>query len=266
MTTRCSLALIKLDRRLRRQRIFTHQGEEQKWLFPIITHEGTNLLRYILYWYPNIGNQLIFNLLSSNDTNMQLIGGWHIIGRSFQDNTYLSMADALIKDKIEYRRLAADIASQAIGHDEFKHRAERQLMMFFNDPDEEVRAQAADVFRNIDPSDFLRFRRLAEAYLESAAFDEKGSFAFLHAIGEAACDVNDLVIRAAEVVIEDIEKRGNVGGRRHMDLHQLQDLIKREYATSEHESHLRTRLLNVIDKMLKLELYGVEEILKPHER
>ncbi len=138
--------------------------------------------------------------------------------------------------------------------------------MFFKDPDEEVRAQAADVFRNIDPSDFLRFRRLGEAYLESAASDEKGLFAFLNAINQAACDVDDLVIRAAEVVIKDIEERGNVGGRRELNLHQLRDLIKREYAASEGDAQLRTRFLNIIDKMLSLEIYGVQEILKPHER
>jgi hypothetical protein len=74
------------------------------------------------------------------------------------------------------------------------------------------------------------------------------------------------VIRAAEVIIEDIRKHGNVHGRRHTDLHQLQDLIKREYSNSESNLCLRARLLDVIDGMLKLELYGVEEIVKPYER
>jgi hypothetical protein len=197
---------------------------------------------------------------------MQLIGGWHIIGRSFQDSAYSGMADALMKEKAEYRRLAAEIASQAMVHDEFQHRAEHQLKMLFNDPDEQVRAQAGDAFRNIDAADFFRFRALAEAYLESAAFNEKSSFAFLDAIRRASCDVHDLVIRAAEIVIEDIEKQGNAGGRRQMNLHQLQDLIKLEYSASENDAHRRTRFLDLIDKMLSLELYGVEEILKPHER
>jgi hypothetical protein len=74
------------------------------------------------------------------------------------------------------------------------------------------------------------------------------------------------VIRAAERFVVNCEPNSESGGRRHLDLHQLQGLLKREYAASEKNPELRKRLLNVIDVMLQKELYGTEEIVKAHER
>ena len=63
----------------------------------------------------------------------------------------------------------------------------------------------------------------------------------------------------------DIEANGDANSR-HLDLHQLQDLLQREYNVSENDSELRGRLLDVLDSMLEKELYGTDEILKSHER
>jgi hypothetical protein len=82
----------------------------------------------------------------------------------------------------------------------------------------------------------------------------------------ATCDIYPLVTRAAERLIADLEQHGTGGGRRYSDLHQLQDLIKTQYAASEHAPDVRKRLLDVIDAMLERELYGVDVIIKAHER
>jgi hypothetical protein len=87
-----------------------------------------------------------------------------------------------------------------------------------------------------------------------------------HALDEAECKVDDIVISATEGLIADIKRNGNAAGRRTMDLHRLQDIIKDEYASSESDPNLRRRLLDLIDNMLQLELYGVDKIIKAHER
>ena len=46
-----------------------------------------------------------------------------------------------------------------------------------------------------------------------------------------------------------------------MDLHQLKDLIKTEYSASEDDSAMRKRLLDVIDQMVMLQLYGWMKLL-----
>lgn len=266
LAVRCFRAWEDVRRRSKARRGGKSNGESHNWLSPIITHQGTQLLPYLLYWVPDSAKRLLYRLLLSGNETMRMIAAWHIFRRGFQDMSYSPMADVLLGDGSAYRKLAADIASHSVIHDEFRHRAVKQVIAFFNDEEKEVRGQAADVFRNIEPDEFVRFYDLAETYLESRAFEEDTSFAFFHALEGATCEVSALVIEAAEKLIADFQKNGTAGGRRHMDLHQLQDLIKREYAASERDPALRTRLLDVVDLMLSRELYGVDEIIKAHER
>ncbi len=94
------------------------------------------------------------------------------------------------------------------------------------------------------------------------------SRAFFYALKKGECNVHELVIASAErlITIHGRNEPGRAQPRRHRGIDELQDLLKREYAASENDPELRERFLDVIDKMLELGLYGVDEILKAHER
>jgi hypothetical protein len=241
------------------------EGRSAISLSPLITHQGTYLLPYLLPWVPDVGRRLLDSLLNSGDETMRMIGAWHVMRHSFQEPAYAPEADRLIEAGKVYRRLAADVASHAITSEECRDRAERQLIRFFNDEDNQVRQQAAEVFRQIEPNEFARFSDLAEAYLASRAFDHD-AFAFFHALEQATTSVHALVISAAQQIIANLEVNGATGTTNYVDLHQLQGLLTREYAASENDPELRRRLLDVIDVMLEREMYGADEILKAHER
>jgi hypothetical protein len=234
-------------------------------LSPLITHHGVHLLTYILAAVPEVGERLVKMLQASDDETMRMVGGWFIIRLSFQGQKYIAEADHLIEEGIMYRRLAADVAARSITHEEFRDRAERLLIRFFNDEDKHVRQQADHVFREILPDDFVRYTNLAWAYLKSQSFKIDGSYAFFDALEKAICPTYELVISVAELIVSDLSKDAQTGGLLR-DLHHLKDLLKREYTASENNPELRKRLLDVIDKMLERELYGTEEILKVHER
>lgn len=234
-------------------------------LSPLITPHGTRLFPYILHWVPDIGRRLLNQLLNCGDETKRIVAAWHVMNRSFQDPSYVREADEFIEEGNVFRRLAADVASQAIITEEFRERAERQLLRFFNDEDKAVRKQAADVFRHVDPAEFARFYRLAEAYVASRAFEDD-AFGLFDALEKATSSVHELVVFAAERLIAEFEAQEGTAGRRSLDLNQLQGLLKREYGVSENDPELRRRLLDVIDTMLERDLYGTEEIVKAHER
>lgn len=255
----------RVERLARKRRARLAEHGESKWWSPLLTHQGVYLLPFLLHSVPATGRRLLYRLVVEGDDTSRMIGAWHIFRRSFQDAQYAPLADALAGDGVIYKRLLADIASHAVTVDEYRYRAESLLRSSFDDDDKQVRSQAADVFRNIKPDEFDRNRQIAEWYLNSKAF-ESDSWAFFHALDEAECKVDDIIISATERIIDDIERNGSAAGRRSMDLHQLQDIIKKEYASSEDDLDLRRRLLDLIDNMLKLELYGVDTIIKAHER
>ena len=82
------------------------------------------------------------------------------------------------------------------------------------------------MFREIDPNEFSRFSSLAEAYLTSRAFEDD-LFPFFHALDEATSGVHELVIRAAEKLIANLQKNGHTGDDRLSYFHQLRALLKK---------------------------------------
>lgn len=196
---------------------------------------------------------------------MRLVATWHITCASYNDSSYVALADTLERSSLNARRLASDIASRAVVEDTYRDRAIRNLLRYFDDDDPMVRKEASGVFRSIPSQQFAPFMGLAQAYVTSKAF-ETDSFAFLHALQGAHCNVAGLVVAAAEKFIVDLKAGGEAAKGRDMDFHQLKDLIKTEYAASENNPALRKRLLDVIDQMLMLELHGADEITKSHER
>lgn len=254
-----------IERAIRQRSASAGSPDESYWLAPLVTHHGVSLLPYILRSVPEVGHRLLYRMIVQGDPNTRAIAAWLVFWQSFQVEVFCSLADALARDGVVYRRLMADVASHAIEDAEFRYRAEIILRRSFNDDDKEVRSQAADVFRNVKPDQFDRYRELAYDFIRSSAF-EAGSYGFFHALERAECKVDDIVVAATKILMEDIGKNGNAAGRRSMDLHQLQDIIKKEYAVSEGDPPLRAKILDLIDSMLKMELYGVDAIVGAHER
>lgn len=236
-----------------------------QYLSPLVTYSGTRLLQYFFHYDSGKSSHLITKLLDSGDETMCFIAAWHIITQSYQHHEFIEIADKLVTLGPVYRRLAADIAVGAILDDGFCDRAQAQLEVFFNDPDKMVRDQASDVFRKVKGGNFERFTGLAKTYLGSKAY-EGHSYSFFSALGEATCDVLDLVIESTERLVKYIEISGNNGGHQFMDLHRVQDLIKKEYVSSENNPVARKRILDIIDHTLIHEIYGAEDIVKAHER
>lgn len=235
------------------------------WLAPLATHAATHLIASLLAQRPDVGRELVDRLVSSDRDEFRLVGAWHVIRASYSDASYIDLADRLAATDARSRRFAAALAADAAAHRELRDRAERQLTAYFHDTDVDVQAQAAQVFRNVDPREFNGWKSLAEAFIASPAFDRE-SWSFLHLLETAAGDTGELVVAAAERVIADLDAHGTAGGRRVSELHNLQDLIRRDYSSTESNEKLRERLLDVIDQMLKRNLYGAESIIKAHER
>jgi len=236
-------------------------------LSPLITLEGVRLFLYIFRLLPKLGDELVSSLLNSGEKKMELVGAWLIFYESHRNEAYIERADALTNLSLDHRRLMADVTADALKwtDNEDRHRTENLIIGFFFDEDEEVRKLSADVFRNIPPNEFENYRSLAGTFLRSPAYANNG-FAILHILQVATCDVLDLVLEAAHQITADIAEKGDQGGRRSLDLHQLKDLLKREYVSSESRPESRKKILDLIDLMLLKELYGVESIVNVHER
>lgn len=237
---------------------------QRRSLATVSTRAGATLLPAMVRKAPATGERLIVGLVTSEDEVMRAIGAFYLISASFYYDSYVARADSLLSERPEFNRLAAEGASEAIVGGELTQRALAAIGIYFDSPDRETRKHAAEVFRNVQPEHFVRFVPLARDYIKSAAFQDE-SFPFFHALGKATIDVTDLVILAAEELVN-IVVSGAAANRRATDFHQLRELLTNAYATTDFSPEHRKRLLDVLDTMLSREIYGVDDVLKAHER
>jgi hypothetical protein len=237
-------------------------GDDQSTA-PLVTDAARHLLQFVMAQVPDVGRGLVKRLLASSNETFRLVGAWHALRASYA--SYTRLADEMASLGPRQRRLAAALAADAAVHDEFRDRAEGELIKYFDDEDHLTREQAAQVFREIRDRDFREYRRLATAYVASQAFDGE-SWSFLRLLEKGTGDLQDLVVAAAERVVADLARNGTAGGRRVSELRTLQDLIRRDYGATENNEQLRSRLLDVIDAMLVGDFYGSEAIVKDHDR
>ncbi|MFM0126731.1 NACHT domain-containing protein [Paraburkholderia sediminicola] len=230
----------------------------------LATRFATGILPAMVRDMPTTGERLILGMLGAKDDAVRAVGGWYVLSASFYYDHYIKRADQLLVDMPAWNGLAADAASEAIVKGELTQRAYAAISTYFDSEDKQVRDKAREVFRNIGPDNFGRSTALARKYVDSAAFTDD-SFVFFHALDKATCAVTELVVIAAERLVNMVIE-GNTANQRATDLHQLRDLLSREYVATEHSPELRKRLLDVLDTMLAHEMYGADDVLKAHER
>lgn len=244
------------------RRVVVHDGEPD--VTPLMTHIGVRALYHVLHGAPDIGRELLDFLLGSSDDTAHLIGAYHLFREAFGDDTIVVRADALIEVDLSHRMLAADVAAGNLAHAATRSRAVKLLLRFFNDPDRGVRIEAADCFRHLKHDDLEPYRALIASFVASQAFEED-NFAFFMLLKDTAKDVHNEVLAAAERLIEIASCLTN-GSQHQNAIHYLDDLIIREYAALSARPDQRSRVLNVIDRMLELGLSRADEIVSAHER
>lgn len=270
LTIRCCLvnpiySVLRSDNKraagLLRQLVFRSDGIE---LTPLTTNQGLRALYYILHGCPNVGLELLDLLLKSDDETQRLIGTFHLFREAYYDAELVEHADALVLKDDTHRNIAASAAAKHLAYAEYRSRAEKQLVLFFDDPVKEIRSKAANCFRNLENEDLSLFRPLLSKFIQSKAFEEE-NFSFFLLLKESKQQTFEEVVLASERVIQLVEDNVKKGTS-FREMHYLDDLILREYAAVAAQPEVRHRLLDVIDKMLFLGLYGTEKIVQEHER
>lgn len=230
-------------------------------LSPLISRQGIYLFPYIFNSLPELANELVTELFECVDETKQLIAAWLVFCESFRADTYLDRADELASVSIDHRRLFATVTADSISWTGNRYRAEALLKEFFFDEDELTRKHSANAFSKISGVDVEKYRELISIFITSPAFPGH-SYAVLHMLENATCDVLDLVISVSERLVMD----ANQDRRRAIDSYHLESIIKKEYTSSESNTEARKKILDLIDLMMSTEMYGVDNIVAAHDR
>ena len=142
---------------------------------------------------------------------------------------------------------------------------EDALVSMFNDPNEDVRSEAANCFRRFEGDDLGGYEHLIAQFVLSDAFP-KNRFPLLIALERTTAKLPEVTLSACERFIEVAGlAAGDISTREAGDADTVIKLTLRTYQQSSDDS-IRARSLDLIDKLMEFGAYGIHGALEEIDR
>jgi len=173
-------------------------------------------------------------------------------------------ADCVTGDEAQ-RNGAAIIAAANAFNPDCRKFCEYALASFFDDPSEDVRDSASRCFLRAKARDLEDSQALIRSFLSSKCFPKNGEFLIMGLKGSTA-DLSGVIVEVCEAVLVALEASPDKPfGRLYLAAKDLAELVFRAYAQSEDQDY-RSRCLDMIDRFVAAQAYGVARQLVEYER
>lgn len=166
----------------------------------------------------------------------------------------------------EFQRLgAAEVMAANLKVNAYRSVCEESLALLFDDPSPQIRVAASSWFDNFEGSGLGNFSSLVARFVESEAF-VGNEFRLFRALEYSTA-------RLAEVTLSACERFVDVAGLSASDVRTSNagdatyviPLILRVYRESS-DDQMRTRCLDLVDRLMELGAFGIEQALEDFER
>ena len=203
-------------------------------------------------------------MLASEDAEAREAGGVMAAFAALEWSRPELMEQALSGD-IHVRKGVAEVCAERVDRTSDAGLATASLIRLMNDDEDEVRKAAAAVAPHLREHPLQPFAQLLTALIDSPSYDH-ATPQLLLTLQYAPDKVDELVLKAAQRFIDVFGKdaadiRTGAAG----DAHYISELVVRGLAQSRDRAH-RAALLDVLDLLLELGVYGINDAIAESER
>ena len=230
----------------------------------LAVHLVQELMLYIGNANPEVIDPVIQRMLSSEDGEVRQAGGRlaAFAGLEWERPELLSQtlnADALVREG------TAEMCAARLERTSNASLATSALLQLINDEDDDVREAAAKVAQNLRERPLRPFAALLSSLIDSRSY-EYATPQLLLALEHAPDKVDDLALKAAQRFLSVYGKEaGDIRTSAAGDAHHISELVVRGLAQSRDRTH-RASLLDVLDLLLELGIYGIGDAIAASER
>jgi len=230
----------------------------------LAVHLVQELMLYIGNANPEVIDPVIQRMLSSEDGEVRQAGGRlaAFAGLEWERPELLSQtlnADALVREG------TAEMCAARLERTSNASLATSALLQLINDEDDDVREAAAKVAQNLRERPLRPFAALLSSLIDSRSY-EYATPQLLLALEHAPDKVDDLALKAAQRFLSVYGKEaGDIRTSAAGDAHYISELVVRGLAQSRDRTH-RASLLDVLDLLLELGVYGIGDAIAASER
>lgn len=208
---------------------------------------------------------LLLRALNSPNEKAVAAAGRQICLAAFRAEIAEEDANRVRTGSVQMRKAAAEVYGRNFKNPSLSSECSTYLRDLFHDADREVLDIAARCFWHVDGDSLLANEELVKEFVHSPAFNAR-SEDFLHALSDSVARLPDIVCRAAERMIEEIGAKGSdISLAASMSASTLATLVVRLYGQTEDEK-VKTKCLDLIDRMEELSYYGIDRELAALER
>lgn len=226
----------------------------------LATRTVARLVAYIGYGDAPTVRPVIERMIGSSNFETRVAGGQLAAVAAMQWDLPDMFNDVLASDDAASRQGAADICATALVNASDITFADRGLSQFLNDPRDEVLQAAAKVAITLRDNRLSPFKDLLTTVISSAAFTHALP-QLLITLERAPDRVDDLLLQTCRRFIELDDSRSRWSG----DAQHVGELLVRAY-TQSLSIQRRTAVLDLIDDLLALDLYGIAEAVEAFSR
>ncbi len=204
-------------------------------------------------------------MLSSEHPLVQIAGARQICVASLTVAGAQKLADMCVSGTEAHRQGAAEVFAANLKRTDHRDFCEQSLGRLFFDPAKTVRAAAASCFRHLIGDSIVAYPNLITKFIQSPAFVDS-PLHLLMALEETTAHVPkiicDVIERFLDIVASDRTYPQSGAG---LETAKLSQLLIRAYSQTG-DKNLRSRCLDMIDRMIAQRLYGFNEALATYER
>lgn len=234
-------------------------------LVAIHSASGRQVLQWAAYTHTLTVQPILDRLAGSDDESLRALGLTLEAVVALNDDSREPGFTALFAGDSLRRRVAAFVAAESLTSGTMGQRAGRWLSSLFEDPEPEVRAEAALVDWAHALEDTNPRTDLASTFVRSAAFADDPE-RLMWAIEERVDRLPTLALEAVSRVLGLEEQWATEGRQPHTSVHNLGKVLIALYRSVESDRPVEDRILNLIDNYLASDLRYLGDELRAYER
>ena len=258
MVARALLAALRYDRDFAVQCFVELCADDEVLATPFVE----NFLKYGVQTHYAELEPILSRMLASDDDDVAQAGARQLCLASLTIEEALPMGQQCASSSKPIRLGPAEVYATNLKVSTLRAECEAMLAQLFDDSDADVREAAASCFRHFSGRDLMEYADLAGRYIASVAFTTQVN-PLIMALEETTADVPELIVSACERFF-DLAAR-DMPNMNVIDTGSVANLVVRAYSQTS-DSQIKTRCLDLIDRMHVLGIYGLDNVMAGIDR
>ena len=231
----------------------------------LATHYFEDFLKYAIPTHFTQLEPILSRMMKSEDEAVATSGALWGCYASLTVEEALPLATQCSSGSKPQRLGAAEVYAANLKLSVHRSVSEEMLVTLFSDPETEVRHQAARCFYGFEGRELREYESLIAEYIQSPAFEPEHN-PLLDALEKTTANMSNVALMACERVFElAADKTGDISTAVAGTSNTISKLIVRVYSRTT-DSSLRSRCLDIIDKMSLFRAYGLDVITEEFDR